>query len=85
MLGVRYALGKARRMVAGNMWCAQKKNQGRLPCIDCVGRGTVGDEGPRRGCDTCGCSGHGSYHDLDFWYKAALIVLLHEKGKGSDD
>lgn len=81
----RYNIGRARRFVAGNIWCAQKQNQGKLPCLRCRGRGTLSNHGvgARRGCPDCQGSGHGDKNLWKIWYK--LWIYLQVTGKGVDD
>ena len=56
-----------RRRIAGNVWCAEKKNQGKVPCLSCKGRGTVlFRDGVRRGCKVCKRSG---WATEDRWVK----------------
>lgn len=78
----RYNVGEARRFVAGNVWCATKKNQGELPCLNCLGRGTVEDDSSwgRRGCTDCKTTGHGDKTLWKVWYK--LWVYTQATGKG---
>lgn len=80
----RYNLGTARRFVAGNVWCAQRANQGKLPCLRCRGRGTLpGAEGARVGCPDCGATGVCS--DSAFWMRwYKLWVYTQTMGKGID-
>lgn len=61
-----------RRRLAGNFWCAEKKNQGKFPCLVCRGRGTVRYKGNvRRMCKACKLTGHFN-----------LIKILFDIGAG---
>lgn len=62
-----YTVGRARRFVAGNIWCAQVKNTGKLPCLKCKGKGTI-DRGK---CPQCKLTG---YEEPEVWY---LWFRLH--------
>lgn len=75
-----YSVGRARRFVAGNFWCAEKKNQGKLPCLHCRGRGTV--EG--KACPHCRLTGWES--DEQYWYLWFRLWVQREyKGRQDDE
>lgn len=61
-----YTLGEARRFVAGNIWCAQGKNLGKLPCLRCRGRGTLKGDIVRIGCPDCEVTGY-SDSNKEIW------------------
>ena len=74
MSEVCYTEGMGRRFIAGNIWCAQIKNTGRLPCLMCNGRGTIDfsdNNGHIHGypvrnrCPECRLTG---YADPEIWY-----------------
>ena len=77
----RYNVGVARRFVAGNVWCATKKNQGKLPCLCCLGRGTVNDGSKwgRMACPDCKATGYCDKTLWKIWYK--LWVYTQATGK----
>jgi hypothetical protein len=78
---VRYNIGKARRYVAGNLWCAERSHQGKLPCLRCRGRGTLpGASGARVGCPDCGVSGNCNDPVLwKCWYKLWVYTQVTRK------
>lgn len=75
----RYNIGVARRFVAGNIWCAQKSNQGKLPCLRCRGRGFINGSG----CFDCEATGYGNPQFWKIWYK--LWVYLQVTERSIDD
>jgi len=61
-----------RRRVAGNTWCAEKRNQGKYPCLACRGRGTVlYRDGARGKCFGCQGTGH---KDYEVWERFAVWI-----------
>lgn len=80
-----YTVGKARRFVAGNFWCAQKRNQGKLPCLLCRGRGTLPGDNTRVGCPDCGATGHNSDQRVwMLWLKFWIYIQVTGKGIDSE-
>lgn len=73
-VGITVRLMSERRRIAGN-WCAEKKNQGKFPCLSCKGRGTVlFRDGIRRGCKVCKLSG---WATEDRWVKWLTYWGVH--------
>ncbi len=87
MLSARYSLGKARRFVSGNIWCAQKRNKGKLPCLLCKGGGTIKNEKPKEtaavGCPQCQAKGFADPVHFKLWMK--LWIYESVTGKRSHD
>lgn len=80
-----YTVSRARRFIAGN-WCAQKKNQGKLPCLQCRGRGTLPPDAGGccfQGCPGCEATGYADEKVWMLWFK--LWVYTNVKGLVIDD
>ena len=80
-----YTVGKARRFVAGNIWCAQAKNSGKFPCLRCRGRGTLSgsrESDPRVMCPDCKLKGYSTPEVFFLWMR--LWVQLDRKGLSVD-
>ena len=83
-----YSLGRARRHVAGNIWTAQKRNKGKLPCLFCRGGGTVKKEEMKgaaiaKACPQCQATGFADPVHFKLWMK--LWIYESVTGKRTHD
>ncbi len=80
-----YSLGKARRHIAGNIWVAQKKNKGKLPCLLCRGSGTVKkveqteEANIATACAQCLATGFADPVHFRLWLKLWIYESVTEK------